>query len=52
MGIWAMMLSAGVPLGNLVLGPAADEFGIKTIIAVQAGVISLAAVLLLVRRVQ
>jgi predicted MFS family arabinose efflux permease len=51
MGIWAMMLSAGVPLGNLVLGPLADEFGVKTIIAVQAYAIALAAGILAVRRV-
>jgi predicted MFS family arabinose efflux permease len=50
MGIWAMMLSAGVPLGNLVFGPAADEFGVTKVIVVQAGVISLAAFLLLIRR--
>ena len=24
MGVWAMVLSAGVPIGNLVFGPAAD----------------------------
>jgi predicted MFS family arabinose efflux permease len=51
MGIWAMMLSAGVPLGNLVLGPAADVFGIKNVIAVQAATIALTATLLLIRRV-
>src|SRR5688572_20071418 len=28
MGVWAMVLSAGVPLGNLVFGPAADVFGV------------------------
>jgi hypothetical protein len=46
-----MMLSAGVPLGNLVLGPAADVFGIKNVIAVQAATIALTATLLLIRRV-
>jgi predicted MFS family arabinose efflux permease len=51
MGIWAMMLSAGVPLGNLVLGPAADVYGVKTIIAVQAIAIALATVALMFRRV-
>jgi predicted MFS family arabinose efflux permease len=51
MGIWAMMLSAGVPLGNLVLGPAADVFGIKAVIAIQAGAISIAAAILLVKKV-
>jgi predicted MFS family arabinose efflux permease len=51
MGVWAMMLSAGVPLGNLVFGPAADVFTVPPVLAVQAGVISLAAALLAVRRV-
>lgn len=52
MGIWAMMLSAGVPLGNLVLGPAADVFGVKTIIAVQSVTIALAAIILASRRLE
>ena len=51
MGVWAMMLSAGVPLGNLVFGPAADVFSVPAIMAAQACVIGLAAVLLLFRRV-
>jgi len=51
MGVWAMMLSAGVPLGNLVLGPAADLYGVKTIILVQAIAITLATVALMFRRV-
>jgi predicted MFS family arabinose efflux permease len=54
MGIWAMMLSAGVPLGNLVLGPAADlEFiGVKGVIAIQAGAISVSAMILTLRRLE
>ncbi|HEX3150923.1 MAG TPA: MFS transporter [Gemmataceae bacterium] len=52
MGVWAMMLSAGVPLGNLVFGPAADLFTVPAIITVQACVISVAAVLLLFRRIE
>ena len=47
----AMMLSAGVPLGNLVLGPAADIYGVKTIILVQASFIALATFVLALRRV-
>jgi len=50
MGVWAMMLSAGVPLGNLIFGPVADVVGITRVIAVQAATISVAAVVLLVRR--
>ena len=52
MGVWAMVLSAGVPLGNLVFGPAADEFGVPAVIAVQAGTIGIAVVLLTMRRVE
>jgi predicted MFS family arabinose efflux permease len=52
MGVWAMVLSAGVPLGNLVFGPAADEFGVPIVIAVQAGTIGLAAALLVMRRIE
>jgi MFS family permease len=53
MGVWAMMLSAGVPLGNLVFGPTADYLNsVPTVIAVQAGMIAVAAGVLLVRRVE
>ena len=52
MGIWAMMLSAGVPLGNLVLGPAADVLGVKTVIAIQSATIALAATILALRRLE
>lgn len=51
MGIWAMMLSAGVPLGNLVLGPAADVYGERTIVLVQAIAVTIATVALMLRRV-
>jgi len=51
MGVWAMMLSAGVPIGNLVLGPLADYLNdVRAVIAVQAGVIAIAAFFLLLRR--
>jgi predicted MFS family arabinose efflux permease len=52
MGVWAMVLSAGVPLGNLVFGPAADLFGVPAVIGVQAGMIGLAAVVLMMRWVE
>ena len=52
MGVWAMVLSAGVPLGNLVFGPAADVFGVPAVIAVQAVTIGVAATLLMMRRVE
>jgi predicted MFS family arabinose efflux permease len=51
MGVWAMVLSAGVPIGNLVFGPAADAFSEPVVIAVQAGIIGVAATLLVLRRV-
>ncbi len=51
MGVWAMMLSAGVPLGNLVFGPAADAFDVPTVLACQAAAIALAAGVLAIRRV-
>jgi predicted MFS family arabinose efflux permease len=53
MGIWAMMLSAGVPMGNLVFGPAADAVAsVRPVIAVQAGILALAAAILMVRKVK
>ena len=52
MGVWAMVLSAGVPLGNLVFGPAADVFGVPAVIGVQAGTVALAVVLLLIGKVE
>jgi predicted MFS family arabinose efflux permease len=51
MGVWAMVLSAGVPLGNLVFGPAADVWGVAAVIAVQAGTIGVAAIMLMSNRV-
>ncbi len=35
MGVWAMMLSGGTPVGNLIFGPAADEWGVARVIFVQ-----------------
>ena len=33
MAIWAMVLSGAVPLGNLLAGPAADEWGLSPVLA-------------------
>jgi predicted MFS family arabinose efflux permease len=52
MGVWAMVLSAGVPLGNLLFGPAADLFTESAVIAVQAAIIGVAAGLLVLRRIE
>jgi len=35
MGIWAMVLSGGVPFGNLVVGPAADHWGEGPVLCAQ-----------------
>jgi predicted MFS family arabinose efflux permease len=51
MGVWAMMLSAGVPLGNLLFGPIADVVGVTRVIAIQAATVLVAATVLLARRV-
>jgi MFS family permease len=50
MGIWAMVLSGAVPLGNLVAGPAADwwnERAIMVLLGVACGVTALGLYLLL-----
>lgn len=52
MGVWAMMLSAGVPMGNLVFGPAADAFGLTAILISQAVIVSIAALIILIGRVR
>ncbi len=52
MGVWAMMLSAGVPMGNLVFGPAADAFGLTAVLLAQAGIVLLAASIILFGRVR
>ena len=43
MGVWAMVLSAGVPVGNLVFGPAADAFGLTAVLCVQTAILAAAA---------
>lgn len=50
MGFWAMMLSGGAPIGNVIFGPAADAFGVATIITVQAVTMSVVALYYLARR--
>jgi len=50
MGIWAMVLSGGVPFGNLVIGPAADRFGEPTVLCWQGVVCGTAALLLVLIR--
>jgi len=48
MGFWAMMLSGGAPIGNLMFGPAADEWGVTRIVSVQAALLGIAMMVLLV----
>jgi predicted MFS family arabinose efflux permease len=50
MGFWAMMLSGGAPIGNLIFGPAADVWGVTSVIAVQGAMMSAAAIAYLLRR--
>ncbi len=52
MGVWAMMLSAGVPMGNLVFGPAADAFGLTRVLLVQAATVTVAAAIILIWKVR
>jgi predicted MFS family arabinose efflux permease len=35
MGIWSMVLSGAVPLGNLLAGPAADRWSVSAVLVVQ-----------------
>ena len=50
MGVWAMMLSGGAPLGNLLFGPAADAWSVTTVLLLQGLAVSVAAAALIVRR--
>lgn len=43
MGLWAVILSGGVPLGNLLAGPAADSQGVALCLRAQGVVCALAA---------
>jgi MFS family permease len=47
MGVWAMMLSGGVPVGNLVIGPLADRFPVTTVILGQGIVVTIVLSILL-----
>ena len=49
MGFWAMTLSGGAPIGNLIFGPAADKWGVTAILMVQAAFVVVALVLLAIR---
>jgi MFS family permease len=51
MGVWAMMLSGGAPLGNLLFGPAADAWSVRTVLLLQGLAVSFAAVALIVEHV-
>jgi predicted MFS family arabinose efflux permease len=51
MGFWAMMLSGGAPIGNLIFGPAADVWGVTAVIVVQGLMMATATIAFLIRRV-
>src|SRR5262249_37781602 len=48
MGIWAMVQSGGLPLGNLVAGDAADRFGEARTLKTFAWISGISALVLLV----
>jgi len=52
MGIWAMMLSGGVPIGNLIFGPIADDFGVVRVLTVQAIVVGMLTMVLVAFRLR
>ena len=43
LGIWAMGVSGAQPLGNLLAGPAADHWGVQTILAAEGVFLGAAA---------
>jgi predicted MFS family arabinose efflux permease len=51
MGFWAMMLSGGAPIGNLIFGPAADVWGVTSVIVAQGVMMAGATLAYLIRRV-
>src|SRR5262249_39148021 len=51
MGVWAMMLSGGAPLGNLLFGPAADAWSVTTVLLLQGLAVSAAAAALILEHV-
>lgn len=52
MGVWAMILSAGVPMGNLVFGPTADAIGLTAVLFIQMGTIIIAAIVLTLGKIR
>ncbi len=49
MGVWAMMLGGGAPVGNLIFGPAADEWGVTTVIFFQGLLMIVVLALMMLR---
>ncbi len=49
MGIWAMVLSGGVPIGNLIAGPLADIIGIDQVLLIQSSICLLASIVVSIR---
>jgi predicted MFS family arabinose efflux permease len=47
MGVWAMMLAGGTPIGNLFLGPMADWVGVRSVLTLQALAMSAIVLILL-----
>ena len=47
MGVWSMVTSAGLPLGSLLAGPAADTWGVPQVVAWQGFGIAVAALAVL-----
>jgi hypothetical protein len=48
MGVWSMITSGALPLGNLLMGWTADQFGVGvTLVAMGVAIMSLAAMLAL-----
>jgi MFS family permease len=48
MGVWAMVLSGAIPLGGLIIGPAADQWGEPLMLGVEGVGVAVAAAALLV----
>lgn len=46
MGIWAMIMSGGTPIGNVVFGPLADSIGVDLVLLVQAALMSIVVAVL------
>ncbi len=48
MGLWASVLAAGVPIGNLIIGPLADHLGSSDVLLIQGCVVVMVPVLVLI----